>query len=280
MQPSRYKMIGTRGFAQIASCYIKGWPRFHKMASPIAGQPKAATLQIVSDIHLDSYRGVPLPTIERHSDYLALLGDIGQPFDPRYAAFIREQARTFAKVFLVMGNQEYYDIFHSTHRILERARFVASEHENVHLLDRRTFDITKRTRLLGTTLWSTPKHTEEMQRDQEMISVRQKAKALPTPLSPQLYAEWHAGDVQWLKRELKICKEDGMDAVILTHHGPSTLAEEDLCHILAPPTVAVASGHVNANHDITMNGIRLLSNAMGYPYENVGYRKAATLVLA
>ena len=47
----------------------------------------------------------------------------------------------------------------------------------------------------------------------------------------------------------------------------------NLEHLFRPPAVAFASGHVHSNCDFMVNGIRTVSNAMGYPGEVTGYRE-------
>ena len=60
------------------------------------------TLQYLSDLH-DKY-----PEITPLCDYIALLGDIGDPYSQKYKDFIKDLSRKFKKVFVVTGNHEYY----------------------------------------------------------------------------------------------------------------------------------------------------------------------------
>lgn len=62
-------------------------------------------LQIASDLHLEFGQHV---NITPHAPLLALLGDIGAPFQPHYADFLSTQSKQFEQVFVLLGNHEYY----------------------------------------------------------------------------------------------------------------------------------------------------------------------------
>lgn len=46
----------------------------------------------------------------------------------------------------------------------------------------------------------------------------------------------------------------------------------DLTDLFAAPVAAFASGHVHSNVDFMLNGVRSVSNALGYTGEHTGYR--------
>ena len=241
-------------------------------------------LQIVSDIHLEFYRqGRPFPDILPYGDDLALLGDIGRPFDKTYRWFLEQQSKQFENVFLLLGNHEFYNQEGKTvTEIQDKARTVCASLDNVHLLERETFDLTGNTRILGATLWSAIDGvaTRHMN-DFNMISTTKQGRKL----TQDEYIAWHKRDVAWLKHALDVCKEDGKQAVVLTHHGPCPAMAgrffgsplnpgfvTDLKQLFKPPVIAFASGHVHSNVDLEVNGIRTVSNALGNPGEKTGYR--------
>ncbi len=243
-------------------------------------------LQIVSDVHLERYRrGRVLPVITPHGHDLALLGDIGQPFDKSYRHFLEQQSKQFENVFLLLGNHEFYSPDGRTvTETIHQTRAVCAPLPNVHLLERDTFDLTGNTRLLGTTLWSSIDHVAARGlNDFNMISTR----GFPTRLTAAEYIQWHVRDVAWLEMELARCKKDGKHAVILTHHGPCqamaghfqgsplnpAFVTDLVGSLFKPPAIAFASGHVHSNVDILVNGIRTVSNALGYPGEITGYKE-------
>jgi predicted phosphodiesterase len=49
-----------------------------------------------------------LPSEGAYENFLALCGDIGNPFHENYVKFIRRHSERFSHVFIVAGNHEYY----------------------------------------------------------------------------------------------------------------------------------------------------------------------------
>jgi predicted phosphohydrolase len=246
-------------------------------------------IQIVSDVHLEFRKQAPV--ITPNASCLALLGDIGQPFEPSYKDFIGTQAENFSKVFLIMGNHEYYSSTGTTtDAILEKARQVCAGYENVHLLDRSRVDLDERVSVLGCTLWSLLNaKSATFLNDMRKIHIPDGENRL---LDRETYNSWHIRDVIWLQRELKQVATDGRKAIVLTHHGPlldmsgkfkgsraSSAFVSDLRHLFTPPAIAFASGHVHSNVDVEINGIRSVSNALGYPGEVTGYKEDVVIPL-
>ncbi len=244
-------------------------------------------LQILSDVHLEFYtNGRPLPIIERHGHDIALLGDIGKPFAPSYHTFLTQMSQQFDNVFVLLGNHEYYNVNWTPVEVFTaKAREVCATFDNVHLLERETFDITEKTRILGCTLWSSIDCTAAMGlNDFRMISTNKGKLTLAE------YFMWHSRDVTWLESQLAQCITDGKKAMVLTHHGPCKAMSgrflgsqlnpafvTDLERLFRPPVVAFASGHVHSNVDVTVNGIRSVSNALGYPGEVTGYQEGVVV---
>lgn len=248
-------------------------------------------LQIVSDLHLEFYGKRDRPTLIKHGTDLALLGDIGKPFSETYKTFLGAQSAAFSdgQIFVLIGNHEYYTTDKTTSAILEQARSVCAEFPNVKLLERETVDLTEKTTILGCTLWSLcDKWTSQSLNDFVKIKTERVdggcGKEL-LPITREIYNAWHRRDVTWLDAEIETQKARGKKVVVLTHHAPLTDMSgiykgsaissgftSDLRYLFRDPVLAFANGHVHSNCDIEYNGIRCVSNAMGYPDEKgVGY---------
>ena len=67
-------------------------------------------LQYVSDIHLELRKVKNIPIIKPidENTYLALCGDIGNPFAPSYKSFLDIHSKLFVHILIVSGNHEYY----------------------------------------------------------------------------------------------------------------------------------------------------------------------------
>lgn len=67
-------------------------------------------LYYISDIHLElSEVSLNFNLDSNCENYLALCGDIGSPFERNYENFLLEQSKKFKKVFIILGNHEYYN---------------------------------------------------------------------------------------------------------------------------------------------------------------------------
>ena len=111
-------------------------------------------IQILSDIHLEIVKNF---TIIPKAPYLALLGDIGDPGSSRYLEFMREQARQFQKVFVLIGNHSCYG---RTPAIASQliSEICETDPEHLVLLDKATFDIDNRYTIIGEIQTSSGKH--------------------------------------------------------------------------------------------------------------------------
>jgi hypothetical protein len=277
---------------QVIKACVRPWNRIEHLAaaSPVV-ENSTMQIQIVSDIHLEYRRS--LPTLPRYAPNLALLGDIGYPHRSSYRDFIAAQANAFDRVFVVMGNHEYYSLDKTVDEILTTARDVCARFNNVHLLDRRRLNLEDGMAILGCTLWS-PLDIESSKRlnDLNMILIKDNSGDIRR-LDRFTYFSWHTRDVQWLNRELKQVAHEGRRALVVTHHAPlpemsgrfgngrfNSAFVSNLRHLFRSPIVAFASGHVHSNCDIVHNGIRSVSNALGYPGEkSVGYRENVVIDL-
>ena len=70
-------------------------------------------IQYISDLHLEHYHNLKIPSIFRRiiesvGDILILAGDIGYPSEKHYTDFIQFISDKYEKIFLILGNHEYY----------------------------------------------------------------------------------------------------------------------------------------------------------------------------
>lgn len=242
-----------------------------------------------------------MPIIVPCAKYLALLGDIGKPFMESYRLFLEIISKQFEQVFVLMGNHEYYSCRRPVDKILKQAKDVCDSFSNVHLLDRNSYQLTSSIKLLGVTLWSPiSEFAASMMNDFRKIIVDYSAKSqdgntIRKKLSRNVYKQWHYRDLMWLEKE--ICKsreknETGIDEklIILSHHSPlkvmsgehidspaTSAFTSSLDYLFKPPVIAFANGHVHSNCDVVVNNIRCVSNAMGYPGEDAGYKPNVVL---
>lgn len=120
---------------------------------------KEYILQYASDLHLElrEINNIPiLQPIKKRNIYLALCGDIGNPFIPTYKRFLDIHTKLFVHILIVSGNHEYYTSYDDQRTIKqgddEITRIVA-EYDNVTYLNMDRI-IIGRTKFIGCTLWS------------------------------------------------------------------------------------------------------------------------------
>jgi hypothetical protein len=115
-------------------------------------------LQYASDIHLE----VDAPSfsilIEPVAPDLALCGDIGSPWSPVYAEFLKWCSERWTRVFLISGNHEYFTsdpskTYEDTENQIRRVATAAGP--NVIYLQRSSYSIDAyKIMVIGATLWS------------------------------------------------------------------------------------------------------------------------------
>ena len=122
-------------------------------------------LQYISDIHLEKKKNKPSdilgnfikiqPYSKGHS-YLALLGDIGNPYMTNYNNFLEYHAKIFEHIFVISGNHEYYTSKkkqYTIENIEEEIKKICDQYENITYLQKSKIQIGQ-TLFIGCTLWS------------------------------------------------------------------------------------------------------------------------------
>lgn len=223
-------------------------------------------LQIISDIHQELRDCVF--DFEKTANNLAMLGDIGNPFSKSYYDIIEIQSNRYNNVYIIAGNHEYYNP-HTVSEVHCRIRSTVAKFDNVFFLDRDTVtrdDVD----IHGCTLWS-------MITDRASTILNDYRQ---TRFTPDDTRKWHLRDTRWLTQAINKSREQGRKCIVLTHYGPHPVMAGkyygnsltsgfvcDLSSLFTDPVIAFASGHVHSNVDTRINGIRCVSNAVGYPGE-------------
>ena len=205
-------------------------------------------IQYISDLHLEYKKELPKIT-RKCGDYLALLGDIGNPFHQNYREFISIAADSYEKVFLVSGNHEYWQVDQSMDAVDHQIDRIASSHKNVHFMNKKKLSIAGFD-IVGATLWSNVITSNKI----------------------------HQQHVRWLSDAIKSCQQN---TIVLTHHLPSyamitpeyqtayyagthSWYASHLDHLFAHPVKLWLCGHSHCSFATKINGISCCINAYGY----------------
>jgi hypothetical protein len=245
-------------------------------------------MQCISDLHLEFYKKIEsVPKIPVNAPILVLAGDIGYPTLPLYWEFLTNVSRDFEHVILVPGNHEYY---HSNTQIYKKRILSISKMDeliqgqlhhlgltNVHFLQKSEI-VLNNIRFVGATLWSHIPQEHATEVATSMADFRRSFSDAGT-LQISDVNTLHADHVAYLKHALHT--ETNLKTVVITHHMPSfrlvapqfegshincAFASSVLEDLSQKPDFWIC-GHSHCRTDVTLDGTRVIMNAVGYPDE-------------
>ncbi|TGO70582.1 hypothetical protein BELL_0702g00050 [Botrytis elliptica] len=296
LPPSFLLQCSSRSFCERFACSSDGSMMVqpsvvNKIRSLFTKQQSAPNFQVLSDLHLELCSQYHTFSIAPVAPYLILAGDIGRLIDYEgYLAFLAKQTAQFEKVFLVLGNHEFYHLSHTS--ALEQAQRLENEavlNGKLVLCRQKRWDIDlgdSQTTILGCTLWS---KIDGGARE----AVRTRIKDL------QKIDEWsiddhntaHISDLTWLFNQVRNIQnqnkyraegEPGRKILVVTHHAPTIVGTSSPKNSNNPWGSAFATellgdssmswvdvkvwvfGHTHFTTDFEKDGIRVLSNQRGY----------------
>jgi predicted phosphohydrolase len=206
------------------------------------------TLQYISDIHLE--HRVDFPKIPIVSKNIALLGDIGNPFQDLYQNFLEYVSDHAERVFLVPGNHEFWHHGEAAEKVHDRLMYISDKLRNIHYLSNSSYQFDEDYEILGTTLW------------------------VPS------YKLQYQQCVNWLTQKLYSYNPD-KKIIVLSHYLPSYKliiphyqAEEydairkqyasNLDHLIKKPVKYWLCGHSHTTNSTVINGVYCAINAYGH----------------
>ena len=240
-------------------------------------------VQILSDIHLETYEVVP--AIEEFlipsAPYLLLAGDICNISKLSILEkFLKECSDRFQEVLYVLGNHEFYTEDSSKTFESSLAEVLSIDIPKVHVLHQRSVIIGD-VCILGCPLWS---YYPDV-----LPTYRVRIKGITTEQYNRRFRE----DLEFIEEGISYAKKNGLKTLVATHYPPSySVAEGDelrgrkyrslyynnLDFLLTKEKVHTwIFGHVHQNRDFyvrTNNPTRLVGNQKGKNGENtVGFSK-------
>lgn len=192
---------------------------------------KKIYLRYASDIHLemygehfdlDSLKIAPLWNFKSDPGdtyYLALTGDIGNPFHKNLLRFFDKITEKYAHIFYLFGNHELYSIGRTRRTYVEQKKElqnICSKYHNIHILDNDIVTIDG-INFIGSTLWSyIPSELTDLVASR-MNDYKYIYASSTQNISVADSNKWNADAVKFLIKSLDIV--DG-PVVIMTHHAP------------------------------------------------------------
>lgn len=258
-------------------------------------------MRYASDLHLEMRptithpKLIPLWEFERADTdeyYLALLGDIGNPFNKNLNLFLEKVSPIYKKIFYIAGNHEYYNFNvkpnQSKCQFERKLSEITGKFNNVVLMDNITDDLDG-IKIIGSTLWSNvpPNDSEYIAyaiNDYHLI----KKEGLDNELTKITVADtnsWNLEAVAFIEKEISNTDDP---CIVLTHHAPLFSDEKnnrytadpkylhgennnafhnDLLRFLKPPVSAWLYGHTHYTSSFNINDVIVATNQLGYSNE-------------
>ncbi|KAF3938716.1 hypothetical protein ABW19_dt0209806 [Dactylella cylindrospora] len=252
-------------------------------------------IQVVSDLHLEipdavlGNRGYLEYTVPQLSPYLILAGDIGTLNQPEsYLCFLRRHCELFEKVFLILGNHEFYGT--SRHTGLSSLSSFFDDPiiaEKLVVLNRGRYDFPdSKLTILGCTLQSEIRPEQRSQISRQLNDFRQiKGWTIDD------HNAEHSIDIAWLRDSIEEIVETEPDRriIVATHHAPSFKKTSAPQHEDSALNSAFCTGileggqwrgwkgkdmvkawvfgHTHWCCDLNIGGVRVVSNQRGYWFE-------------
>ncbi|CAM1509833.1 Fc.00g001680.m01.CDS01 [Cosmosporella sp. VM-42] len=236
----------------------------------------------MSDLHLELNRQYSTFDFAATAPLLLLGGDIGRMVDyDMFLPFLARQTARFEKVFLVLGNHEFYEM--SFEAGIEKARELEREpvlEGKLKVLHRdRWDDEESKLTILGATMWSSIEKSAE-----EIVTLRVSDFKMIKDWSVTKHNDCHAKDVSWLSTtvaDLNALPEDEQRTIlIVTHHAPIVKGASRPEHEKALYKTAFSTdilqrkefgkvacwmfGHTHFTTQFQKGGIRVVANQRGY----------------
>ena len=246
-------------------------------------------LQILSDLHIDSYarQSCPLGHIPKtDADVVLVAGDTANS-DSGMPWLQQQAARLQVPLLTIAGNHEYFgeDVLHFDYKLATWDNYDASTYTGLRVLQCQYFDIGE-VRILGCTLWT----DYQYQADEDTIEIAKRFMrdykqiyAGDGLFSPEISIKIHAQQRQWLKQALITAKTLGKRTVVMSHHSISPLSVSkkyaelpsnaafvsDLSAWMSAPWAPTlwVHGHTHEAFDYRINKTRVIVNPRAYPNE-------------
>lgn len=258
-------------------------------------------LRYVSDLHLefryDFFGDRRLRSIWEFdidpSDtyYLALLGDIGNPYDETLGKFISLVSKVYKNIFYVPGNHEYYNLTKEKKSYIDcknKLSELSIKYPNLIIMDNNVFCIDG-LKIIGSTLWShiSPEnhfHISKNLNDYHLIYDENLEK-----ISIETTNLWNRQALDFIKSQ--ICDSD-LPCIILTHHCPllpnpmkdcwtasprylngkyNQAFHNDLSYLMNYPIIVWLYGHTHWTSNFDFNSVKIATNQLGYKTEESEY---------
>lgn len=246
-------------------------------------------LQILSDLHIDSYarQSRPIGHIPKtDADIVLVAGDTANS-DGGMPWLQSQAARLEVPLITIAGNHEYFDedVLAFDKKLATWDNYNDESQQGVRVLQCQHVDIGD-VRILGCTLWTDYQYKandETMHTARQFMRDYKQIYAGNELFSPKVSIQIHAKQRQWLQKALMNAKTLGKKTIVMSHHSVSPLSVSEKYASL-PSNAAFVSdlsrwmhedwapmlwvhGHTHEAFDYRIGNTRVIVNPRAYPNE-------------
>lgn len=246
-------------------------------------------LQILSDLHIDSYarQSRPIGHIPKtDADIVLVAGDTANS-DGGMPWLQLQAARLEVPLITIAGNHEYFDedVLAFDKKLATWDNYNDESQQGVRVLQCQHIDIGD-VRILGCTLWTDYQYKatdETMHTARQFMRDYKQIYAGNELFSPEVSIQIHAKQRQWLQQALVNAKDLGKKTIVMSHHSVSPLSVSEKYASL-PSNAAFVSdfsewmhedwapmlwvhGHTHEAFDYRIGNTRVIVNPRAYPNE-------------
>lgn len=238
------------------------------------------SFQIYSDLHMEFRNS--FPKIEPIVENLILAGDIGKISNKHYLDFIDYVSKFWKKVFIVLGNHEFYIKSHY-HKTINKYRELFNKYKNIFFLNDSEHEFDKDTLIIGGIFWTRASNKLKGEiNDYNYIKYFDISAKRQYEITPEFINVEHLKSKMFLIKSLNKKYKN----VIIISHFPLTqknTSEEkyqdqplylknyfandfdDILNDSKISNIINIAGHTHFSYDFKINNVRYISNQLGYP---------------
>jgi len=264
---------------------------------------KMKILKYVSDLHLELRPCVehvklnPLYNVKKSNNlnYLALLGDIGNPYQDNLNLFLEKVSPCYEKIFYLPGNHEYYNLTtnKSKYNFDDELKLLCSKYPNIIYMNNNIYEVDD-IKFIGSTLWTNINDTDV---DYISKSINDYYKILDDNLNTITVNhtnQWNKESIDFIQKELDTDKK----CILLTHHAPllnkqgqytahpkymngknNPAFHNDLSYLIKDPIKVWLFGHTHYTNTFKFNDVIVGTNQLGYKHEELNFNPYAFIDL-
>ncbi len=250
--------------------------------------------QIISDVHIETMDN-PIKSFTDgklwipNANNLIICGNLGETRHESYFSFIDEVKKHYKRVFIVLGDQEFF--FCDIDTVTEKIKNYCMYSPNVYFLNNTMYDFGKIV-ILGTTLWADVNLTKSQHLSTKYQHI--KKDKYNNSLSCQDTVNMHKKSVKWLESSLNFINQTEKKAIVCTHYppivngvsNPKLEKDEhigdatDLSSLMNFECIkSWVFGHTHCPVNTKINNINIVSNPIGYKIEKIYYSPILTITV-